>query len=51
MPFVRAALANDPRLIVDYRSRPGDGTEVNLVDGDPATFDRRIRGAIDQANQ
>jgi hypothetical protein len=51
LPFVRAALAREPRIAVEYRPTPGDGTEIRLLVGDPSTFERHLRAAIAQANE
>jgi hypothetical protein len=50
LPFVRAALASDPELVIEYRPKPGDGTEVRLASGDPAAFNARVRAAVAGAN-
>jgi hypothetical protein len=51
LPFVRSALAEEPGLAVDYRPKPGDGTEIRLREGDLATFERHVRAAVARANK
>jgi hypothetical protein len=51
LPFVRSALAQEPGLAVAYQAKPGDGTEIRLLAGDLATFERYVRIAVARANE
>ena len=51
LPFVRTALAADAQLEVRYAPKPGDGTQIDLVNGDVAAFEARVRAAVAQANR
>lgn len=51
LPLVRLALAADPELAVTYETKPGEGTEVNLQDGNLAQFQARLRAAVAESGQ
>lgn len=49
LPRVRSALDADPDLTVSYEAKPGEGTTVNLREGDLARFEARLRAAVAEA--
>jgi len=51
LPAVRAAVALDAGTVVREELVPGQGTRLQLVEGDLGTFVARVRAAVAEVNR